>query len=75
MWKDLLEIVREEPCTPKEAREVLDYLERGTKARFYADENFPSAAINCFDRWALRLGQLQMRICSDIRTGRMLRMH
>lgn len=44
MWKDLLEIVRKDPCTPKEAREVIDYLKRGAKARFYADENFPSAA-------------------------------
>ncbi|RDS79588.1 hypothetical protein DWU98_17515 [Dyella monticola] len=44
MWKDLLEIVRKDPCPPKQALEVIEYLKRGAKARFYADENFPSAA-------------------------------
>ncbi|GGA40871.1 DUF5615 family PIN-like protein [Dyella nitratireducens] len=44
MWKDLVAIALEDPCSPKEAAEVLDNLAKKAKARFYADENFPLLA-------------------------------
>jgi hypothetical protein len=40
-WVDLADLVRRNPPTPREAQQVLDYLARRAKARFYADENFP----------------------------------
>lgn len=46
MWRDLMESVLEDPCPPDQAREVLDYMRRRAKARFYADENFPAATVD-----------------------------
>lgn len=44
-WVDLADLVRRNPPTPREAQQVLDYLARRAKARFYADENFPPKAV------------------------------
>src|SRR5713101_2454633 len=41
-WIDL--IIEREP-TEREKREVIDFVRRKTKPRFYADENFPERAI------------------------------
>ena len=43
MWTDLK--VTEMP-KPKEVQQVISYLKRKAKPRFYADENFPEQAIN-----------------------------
>ena len=44
-WVDLAEIITRTPPTEKEIEQVLDYRRRRAKARFYADENFPVAAV------------------------------
>jgi len=46
MWVDIEAIVTADPPTPKEAQQVLDFLARRAKARFYADENFPKQAVS-----------------------------
>lgn len=44
-WINIEDLVAADTPTRWEAQEVLDYLARRTKARFYADENFPIQAI------------------------------
>jgi predicted nuclease of predicted toxin-antitoxin system len=44
-WVNIEELVARNPPTHKEAQQVLGYLARGAKARFYADENFPPKAV------------------------------
>lgn len=44
-WVDVhLLYQKHDPAKPSEIRQALDYAKRKAKARFYADENFPSAA-------------------------------
>jgi predicted nuclease of predicted toxin-antitoxin system len=44
-WVDSKELSEQKPPSKKEAQEVLTYLARRAKPRFYADENFPSEAV------------------------------
>jgi hypothetical protein len=41
-WVNVGDILRAKPPTKKEIEQVLDYRRRKAKARFYADENFPT---------------------------------
>jgi predicted nuclease of predicted toxin-antitoxin system len=43
-WVDLTEIVRANPPTIKEVQQVVEYRRLRAKARFIADENFPTSA-------------------------------
>ena len=43
-WRNIDELVAEDPLSPREAQEVFDALARRAVARFYADENFPRTA-------------------------------
>jgi predicted nuclease of predicted toxin-antitoxin system len=45
-WTNVEAMSAERPASPKEIRQVLDYLKRRAKARFYADENFPTRAVS-----------------------------
>jgi hypothetical protein len=45
-WTNVEAPATNQPATPKEIRQVLDYLKRKAKARFYADENFPIKAVH-----------------------------
>jgi predicted nuclease of predicted toxin-antitoxin system len=45
VWKDVIALAEEHPASVKEAAEVYAALAKGTKARSYADENFPPAAV------------------------------
>jgi predicted nuclease of predicted toxin-antitoxin system len=45
-WVDVGTSVEQNPPSKKEANEVLDYLARRAKPRFYADENFPRQAVD-----------------------------
>jgi hypothetical protein len=45
-WINIEVLVKQNPPTQKEAQQVLDYLERRAKARFYADEDFPAQAVH-----------------------------
>jgi predicted nuclease of predicted toxin-antitoxin system len=42
---DAIEVARSTPPTKREREQVLEYRRRKAKPRFYADENFPSAAV------------------------------
>jgi predicted nuclease of predicted toxin-antitoxin system len=44
-WTNVIDIAMSNPPSRKEISQVLDYLSRRTKARFYADENFPAKAV------------------------------
>jgi predicted nuclease of predicted toxin-antitoxin system len=44
-WIDIETLVQANPPSRREAQQVLDYLARRAKARFYADENFPRQAV------------------------------
>ena len=44
-WIDLKDIVANDPPTAREAKQVHDFIRRGAKPRFYADENFPPLGI------------------------------
>jgi len=44
-WMDLVEAINHDPPTKKEIEEVIDYRRRKAKPKFYADENFPTAAM------------------------------
>jgi predicted nuclease of predicted toxin-antitoxin system len=45
-WVNIEVLVKQNPPTQKEAQQVLDYLARRAKARFYADEDFPAQAVH-----------------------------
>lgn len=44
-WMHVVEIAKQNTATKKEIEQVLDYRRRKAKPQFYADENFPSAAV------------------------------
>jgi len=50
-WVNLIDLVRANPPTQKEIKQVLDYRRRKAKARFYADENFPARATGALRRF------------------------
>lgn len=54
-WIDIIERVRAESPTKKEAEQVLDYQRRKAKPRFYADENFPVLAGQVLRKMGARL--------------------
>jgi hypothetical protein len=45
VWVVVEEIIAKNPPSQKEAQQVLEYLARRAKARFYSDENFPTQAV------------------------------
>jgi predicted nuclease of predicted toxin-antitoxin system len=49
-WVNIEASVRANPPRERERREVEDFVRRGAKPRFYADENFPSVATECLRR-------------------------
>jgi hypothetical protein len=44
-WLNLIDLARANPPTQKEIDQVLEYRRKRAKARFHADENFPTLAI------------------------------
>lgn len=44
-WVNLEKLAERNPVSKKEMRQVLEYLGRKAKARFYSDENFPELAV------------------------------
>ena len=44
-WVNITELIRDNPPTEKEIEQVHEYRRRKAKARFYADENFPTLAV------------------------------
>ena len=44
-WVHIVEISKQNPPTKKEIEQVLDYGRRKAKPKFYADENFPTLAV------------------------------
>lgn len=58
-WVDIEDLVVRHPPKQREAREVLDNLARGAKARFYADENFPPKATAAFRAMGARVTTAQ----------------
>jgi predicted nuclease of predicted toxin-antitoxin system len=54
-WVNLEKWVDENPPPPKEANEVFSFLAKQAKARFYADENFPSKAVSLLREMGARV--------------------
>ena len=50
MWRDVISLAEQHPATIKGTAEVYASLAKGTKARFYADENFPPAAVRLVEQ-------------------------
>jgi len=44
-WVNAVEIAKQNTPTKKEIEQIIDYRRRKAKAKFYADENFPTAAV------------------------------
>jgi predicted nuclease of predicted toxin-antitoxin system len=44
MWIRVADVLKEDPPSEAEIRQGMEYMRRGAKVRFYADENFPAAA-------------------------------
>jgi predicted nuclease of predicted toxin-antitoxin system len=44
MWVDVADRLKVDPPSGAEIRQGMEYLRRGAKVRFYADENFPTVA-------------------------------
>jgi predicted nuclease of predicted toxin-antitoxin system len=55
VWVDVEALIEASPPTTRETRQVLDYRARGAKARFYADENFPSVAVSMLRKMGARV--------------------
>ena len=45
-WIDIERVIKENPPSAREIRQVIDYRSRKAKPRFYAYENFPAAVID-----------------------------
>jgi predicted nuclease of predicted toxin-antitoxin system len=54
-WVNIEEWVKRNPPAQKEIRQVLDYRARRAMARFYADENFPAAAVQLLRKMGARV--------------------
>ena len=59
MWVDAAEIVKQNPPSEAELRQGMEYLKRGAKARFYADENFPFIATRILRRLGAQVETVQ----------------
>jgi hypothetical protein len=59
MWVDAAEIVKQKPPSEAELRQGMEYLKRGAKARFYADENFPFIAARILRRLGAQVETVQ----------------
>ena len=58
-WVNLTEIVRKYPPTAKEIQQAIECRRRRAKARFLADENFPSLAVEILRRMGGRVVTVQ----------------
>lgn len=58
-WVNVIEIVRNHPPTKKEIEQVLEYRRRRARARFYVDENLPTAATEVLRRMGARVVTVQ----------------
>lgn len=58
-WVDSSDIYAADPATPKEIAQVVDYTRRRTKPRFYADENFPTLAVEMLRSMGARVVTVQ----------------
>ena len=54
-WVDVEVLAAKNPASPKEAAQVLEYLTRRARPRFYADENFPPVAVLLLRRMGARV--------------------
>lgn len=59
MWIEVEKLVETVLPTTKEVEQVLSYLARRAKARFYADENFPSSAVSLLRKMGARVQTAQ----------------
>jgi len=59
MWVDAAEIVKQKPPSEAELRQGMEYIKRGAKARFYADENFPFIATRILRRFGAQVETVQ----------------
>lgn len=59
MWVDVAEKVKEQPPSDAEIRQGEEYLRRGAKPRFYADENFPDMATRILRSFGARVTTTQ----------------
>jgi predicted nuclease of predicted toxin-antitoxin system len=59
MWVDVADIVSESPPSEAEIRQGIDYLRRGAKVRFFADENFPDLATRMLRRFGAAVVTVQ----------------
>jgi predicted nuclease of predicted toxin-antitoxin system len=55
VWRDVIALAEEHPASMKEAAEVYAALAKGTKARFYTDENFPPVAVRLVEKMGGRV--------------------
>src|SRR6059036_3601662 len=67
-WVNVIDLVRANPPSQKEVKQVLEYRRRKTKARFYADENFPARPAAALRSLGCRVTTVQdskLRGCPD----------
>jgi predicted nuclease of predicted toxin-antitoxin system len=55
VWVDVEKLAAESEPSPKEKRQVEDYLARHAKPRFYSDEDFPETAVSLLRRIGARV--------------------
>jgi predicted nuclease of predicted toxin-antitoxin system len=58
-WVDSAVLAADNPASPKEVQEILRYVARKAKPRFYADENFPAQAVALLRRMGGRVETVQ----------------
>src|SRR5262245_35931812 len=58
-WVNSKELSAKNAPSSKEAEQVLQYLARKAKPRFYADENFPPKAVAILREWGARVLTVQ----------------
>lgn len=54
-WVNIEVLVEQNPPTRKEVQQILDYRSRRATARFYADENFPTPAVQLLRKMGARV--------------------
>jgi hypothetical protein len=54
-WVNIVDVVRANPPTQKEIEQVIEYKRRNAKVSFYADENFPSIAVQLLRKMRARV--------------------
>ena len=60
-WIDVEILAAQNPASPKDAAEVLKYLARRAKPRFYADENLPPLAVRLLRQMGARVQTVHER--------------